>query len=632
MRIAPIFCEMLDTAEERSRWGARFAQLMTDRFAGHIRADLGEALPDGLSREAMLSQTVVASLHLSRADLWTVRKPSTVEVHVPITLSLQLTNVLTGEVMFVENLTTDVQGSMMPESYEAQAAAQFPERLDAAIVNLIDAARVRFRPGAISGTVRGRAGDGYVIDVGRRGGLREGDELGGDARVVFADADYAVVRPALGEISTGQVLTRLVASPVDNLARPSLLIVTAAAPEGFGDAYLTTLVEDAVAGAGGFALTTVNTSSDDIRDPALGRSNVQSRPRALPDYFLRVSVTALAPIEADTNVGGTRRRVQEARAFFEVVNHEGRVVFATQGSDRRIDEITRGMAPSTDQRRDAAIKNAVVQAATRLAADFNPARLRLEVRAAEGGVTVQDPGGVLSPGAEATVVRRMGRLQGIEGEVWAPVTEVEVHDIGPGVALARYADVETPRVRNGDQVSYEAAGAGAPSRQVFAQCMTAGAPAISVRGLEQPLFQPIALNGFAGGFRGAVHVATFPAELAERQLGSIFEGYDGLVAVTGRTPDICFEPVHQVVSAGQRPEGRNFVVDTYDLTAGYVLHRGGAPEGERVSAAGLQQSLSATATPREAGPGYASDSLQIDLAEAMTDLTRRAAGELTPPP
>lgn len=631
LRIASIFCGAVDTAEERGRWGARFAELMTHRFGNHIRADLAEALPDGVSREAMLSQTVVASLHLSRADLWTVRKPRTVEVHVPITLSLLMTNVLTGEVMFVESLTTDVQGAMTPDNLEARVAAQFPERLDAAIVNLVEAAHARFRPGAISGTIRGKAGDNYVIDIGHRDGLREGDELGADARVIFAGAEYAVVKAVLGELSPDQILTRLVATPVDNLARPTLLIVPAVVPENFGQAYLTTLVEDAVAGSGGFALTTVNASANGIRVPALGRARVEPRPRAMPDYFLRVSVAALAPIEADTNVAGTRRRVQEARAFFEVINHEGRVVFATQGVDQRIDEITLGMAPSTDQRRDAAIKNAIAQAATFLSRDFNPSRLRLELRAGEGDVAVQDPGGVLGPGAQAIVVRRVGRLSGIEGDVWAPVTQVEVYDIRPGAALARYTDVETPLIRNGDQVAYEAAGAGVPSRQVYAQCMTDGAPALSIRGLEQPLFQSIAVNGFSSRFRGAVHVATFPNELARLQPGSIFEGYDRLGVAEGRLPDICFEPAHRVISTGHRPNGRNFDMESFDLTAGYVLHRGAGPEGERVGATGLQQNLSATATPRDASADYKSRSLQIDLAEAMTDLTRRAAGELTPP-
>lgn len=627
VRVAPVLCGMLDSAEERGRWGRRFAELMTHRFGQHIRADLSEELPQGLTRDAMLSQTAVASLHLSRADLWTVRKPAAIEVHVPITLSLMMTNVLTGEVMFVENQTVDVQGLMSLDTWEAEVARQFPEQLDAAIVSLVDAALARFRPGAITGVVRGRVGEGYVVDVGRRDGVREGDEMGADARVVFAEADYAVVRPALGALSTGQVLSRHVARPIDNLARPSLLVAVAQAPDEMGPAYITAVVEDAVAAAGGFALTTVNPSSNHIRGPALGSAGVTPRPRALPDYFLRVTVEALEPLVADTSVAGTQRRVQEAWAFLEVVNHDGRVVFATRASDRRIDEITQGMAPPTEQRRDAAVKNAIVAAAAALAEDFNPTRLRMEARPAENGVAIQDPGGVLGFGARATVIRRAGRMPGIEGDVWAPVTAVEVDAVEPGVARARYADIEAPRIRNGDQIAYEAAGASAPSRLVYAQCMTDGAPSMSVRGLAQPLFQPIAVNSFSSEFRGAVHVATFPAELAGLQLGTIFEDYDDLGVAAVSEPDLCFEPVHQVSEAmRERAEGRAFLVASHDLTAGYVLLR----RGDRVGASGLQQTLNTTATPRDADAEYRFKSLQIDLASAMTDLTRRAARELTP--
>ena len=627
VRVASVLCGMLDSAEERARWGRRFAELMTHRFGQHIRADLSEQLPDGLTREAMLAQTAVASLHLSRADLWTVRKPAAIEVHVPITLSLMMTNVLTGEVMFVENLTVDVQGLMTFESWEAEVMRQFPEQLDAAIVSVVDAALARFRPGAITGVVRGRAGDGYVVDIGRRDGVREGDELGADARVVFAEADYAVVRPALGTLTTGQVLQRHVARPVDNLARPSLLVAVAQAPDQMGSAYVTTVVEDAVAAAGGFALATVNPSSNNIRAPALGAAGVAPRARALPDYFLRVTVADLEPIVADTSVAGTRRRVQEAWAFFEVVNHEGRVVFATRGSDRRVDEITNGMAAPAEQRRDAAVKNAIVAAAASLARDFNPARLRLEVGPADDGVAIRDPGGVLGVGAQASVVRRAGRVAGIEGDVWAPVTQVEVIDTNAGLALARYADVEAPRIRSGDQIAYEAAGSGAPSRLIYAQCMVDGSLSVSVRGLEQPLFQPIAVNSFSHSFRGAVHVATFPDELSRLALHDIFPEFEALGVSSGRQPDVCFEPVHQVSAPiREREQGRDHVVAVHDLTAGYVLRR----QGERVGAAGLQQVLNTTASPRTADADYRSKSLQIDLAGAMSDLTLRAARELTP--
>lgn len=628
VRIAPALCSQFASIDRRAEWGSRFQAMMKARFGANIRERLDADLPAGLSREAMLSQTVVASLHLSRADLWTVNKPSDVEVHMPLTLSLMMTNVLTGEVIFVENLSVDVQGMMQLKGLEASVVAQFPELFNRTISSLVDAAALRFRPNAITGTVRGRAGQRYILDVGRRGGLREGDQIGADANVVFADADYSIIEPALGSLSVGQVLVRQIAKPVENLARPSMLVVIASTPDGFSPGYLTTLMEDSLGGATGFTVLPINPSLPQIREPALSAAGVSGRLRTLPDYFLRLSVTALDPIEADTNVAGVRRRVQEARAFVEVINHDGRVVFASQGVDQRIDEISGGMAPSTVQRRDAAVKNAITQVASALSTEFRPARLRLETRAVGDEVRIADAGGVLTPGVDAVVVRRVGRVSGITSDVWSPVTEVEVASIEGTEAIARYAGLETPRIQRGDQVAYEAAGSGSRSRRVFSQCLTDGEPSVSVRGsVAQPLFEQIAVNSFADEFKGAVRIATFDRELRALGVDGQFVGINELPLFNASPPEICFEPVHQVDASGERTDRGRFVIGSYDLTIGYTLKQNNA----RVAGGGLQQTLSATAVPVAESSEYRDRSLQIDLAKEVTDLTRRSARDLVPP-
>ncbi|WIY70840.1 hypothetical protein KB221_07405 [Aquidulcibacter paucihalophilus] len=628
VRIAPALCAQFASIEQRAAWGRQFESLMISRFGDNIRLRLDEALPAGLTREAMLSQTVVASLHLSRADLWAVPKRSVLDVHMPITISLLLTNVLTGEVMMVENYSIDVQGEMTFEGYEARAVEEFPDHLNRAINALVEAAALQFRPNSITGVVRGRAGQRYVLDVGRRGGLREGDQIGADATVVFADANYSIVEPALGSLAVGQALVRQVAQPVDNLARPSMMVVVAQASDGLAAAYLTSRMEDALGDAAGFAVMPVNHSLPLIRDPALTQAGVAGRPRTLPDYFLRLSVAALEPIEADTNVGGVRRRVQEARAFVEVINHEGRVVFAAQGVDRQVDEIVGGMAPSTEQRRDAAVNNAIIRAATQLSTTFQPSPLRLETSPSREEVRITDAGGVLSAGVDLVVVRRVGRMSGITGDVWAPVTSIEVVSSDGAEAVARYAGVETPRIQSGDQVAYEAAGRGTRSRRLFAQCLTDGRPSVSVRGsITQPLFEQIAVNSFAGEFSGAVHIATFDQELRVFGLESQFGGSTDLGVLAPPAADICFEPVHQVTSSGERPDRGQFVVGSYDLTVGYTLRQNGA----RVGGGGLQAALSASAIPAGSTEQYRDRSLQIDLAEEVTKLARASARQLVPP-
>ena len=540
-------CHRLDPIERRQYWGERFNALVIDRFGQDmVSPDLWAAPPSGMTRETLMSRTLVTSLHVSRADLWHVPKASVVEVHMPITVTLLMTNVLTGEVMFAHTVSTYVQGDMDLSGYQVEAAAQFDRHFDAALVALVDGAKARFQPGAVTTQVRSRNGDLYVVDAGLQKGLRPGDQIGADARVVFADAHYAVIKPALDTLSVGQPLSRYVAQPLDALSRPSLLVVVAETPPDVPSGYAAVIMEEALSAAGGFSLVQINPAASALRAPLLTAAGVESRPPALPDYFLRVTVAPLEPIQAATNVRGVELRVQDARVFLDVIDHDGRVVFAVEGKDQQVDEIANGMAPSTAQRRDVAVRNAMTLAARALKAGFTPSRVRLTVASADDGeVSITDPTGALGMGQDALVVRSIGRVSGVQGDVWAPVAALEVTGFGQGVATARQSGVEIARVRRGDQVAHDTVGTLSASRFRYAPC----APAVAFRGTEQPLFQALSFNRFAAGFPGAVQAARFGDEAASLGLASIAPDYRELKALTARPADLCFEAVHNLPEA-----------------------------------------------------------------------------------
>ncbi|MGO4409632.1 MULTISPECIES: hypothetical protein [unclassified Brevundimonas] len=629
--ISPALCDKLEPIERRQYWGERFNALIADRFGSdQVTRDLSALPPAGMTRETLISRTLVASLHVSRADLWVVPKASVVETHMPITVTLLMTNVLTGEVMFAHSVSTNVQGLMERAGYQAEAAAQFDRHFDAALVRLVDEARTRFQPNAVTTQVRSRNGDLYVVDAGLQKGLRPGDQIGADARVVFADAHYAVVAPALDALSVGQTLSRYVAQPLDALSRPSVLVVVADTAPDMPRGYAAVIMEEALSAAGGFALVQINPAASAIRAPQLTAAGVESRPPALPDYFLRVTVAPLEPVQAATNVRNVDRRVQDARVFLEVIDHDGRAVFAVEGKDQQIDEIADGMAPSTAQRRDVAVRNAMKRAAEALKSGFTPSRVRLAVASADDGeVTIADPTGALGIGQDAHVVRSIGRVSGIQGDVWMPVASLEVTGFGDGIATARQSGVEIAKVRRGDQVAHDTIGSLSASRFRYGQCATAaGDPVVVFRGAEQPLFRALSFNRLAAGFPGAVHATRFGDEAAPLALTSIAPEYREVKALTVRPADLCFEAVHNLTHTGQKRSGQTFVQNTYDLTVGYVLKR----NDQRVGAQGLQQTLAATAVPADADATHQTLSVQIDLADFASDLALRAAKALNPNP
>lgn len=627
-RIAPELCNEV-SAELKRALGARFAEQVRAAFPGVVTG-IADQIQPGEMAEGRLSKTVIASLQVSRIDLWQVEKPATIDVYVPITLSLFLTNAMTGEVLFVQNHNVIVQGTLTKAKVMDEVRVQLPGQLTAAVDALVANGAGRFKPSPVAGKIRDRVGDRFVFDVGRKGGIREGDTLGVDARVVFSDASYSIVEPMLGKLSVGQALSRQVAQPVEMLEKPSALVVVAAYPEEASAGYINAVFEDALGQGAGLAVTPVNPSFTALRAYALGEARLDSRSqdqRTIPDYFVRVSVAALDPLDIRTNVGGTRRRVFGASAFVEVIDHNGRVVYATQAADRIIDDVVEGMSLSPEQRRDTAIKNALTKAAGQLSSGFRPSRLRLDARAAGEDVEIADAGGALGIGAHAVLLRNSGGAAGIQGPVWTPVGEVEVTSVAAQTVNARMSGVADAHVRPGDQVAFDSGAPKSESRQRYGVCTgTDGAIIISQRGkVEQPLYQLIAENSFAAGFKGPVYLQGFDREL--RPLLGQFGGAESLGALKARAPDVCFVPVLQVDPQADKAASSGFVTPVYSVAMGFTLHRA----NQRLGGSGLQSVLSGSGVPSDADAALRLRAVQFDLADEAVKLTGQVARGLKPP-
>lgn len=632
--VDPRACVYLSEAT-RTTLGQQFAQGVSGAF-GNVLVDARDAIQAGQSRDLALTQTAFVSLHLTRVKVWTYPKLNgVVAAQTQLSLRMLVTNAATGEVMFVKDVSRDFGADYVNARIDAMIGEQIATQLPVAVNELVAAAAAEFDPRPVLAQVVGRAGDDYVVDAGRARGVREGDLFDGDVEVVFSDADYAVVRPLLGDLAIGRSLRREVAQPISALERPSLLAIIAHAPKGMGRNEMLSLVEGRLA-ASGFAVAPINPNFLQIRDQAFGATGVRARQRPLPDYFLRVSIDVLDPTEGPNTrnlVDGELQRLQEAWVFLEVVDRSGRVVFATTGKGRIEDRVFGEMSFAPEQRREPAIGSAISVAIQALASGFNPAPLRLAVRAEGEGVRVVDPGGALTQGVDAEILRRVGRMRGIEGDVWRPVGGVEVTSVDAAGAVARSTEVNALDVRSGDVLAYRAS-ATSQSRRRFAPCPASSAYAdIDWRSdTRQELYPLFALNGFAGGFRGPVFIPGFDA-LVRRELGQQFEDIDTLGAARPVSADVCFQPVHSAIFKREDRTRSTVSFDlnrrwrTYDLIMGYRLFQA----DQRVGGTGVQEEMRGQEVAVVSGPEQDERALQMDLASRAAELSRRAASELAPP-
>ncbi len=617
--IAPPLCANLDDAA-RQTIGQHFVDAMAAHFPG-VEARFGQSLPSDATPRARLAGSLIASLSLTRAVIWRVDKQAGTDAFLPITLTLDITNATTGEVVFTRTRSQIPQGSYAPSAVEAALTAQFPAKLDETMQALVVEAAADWKPWAQTATVVARAGDSWIVDRGRALGLRAGDAVGEDGHITYAGAGYAVVRPTLGGYTIGQTLTRTTVTPAEMLSRPSVLTVLNDAPDGYAAPYLTGIFEEALGAHAGFAPMPVNPGFAHLRSMALGEAQSPStESRSLPDYVAVVRVVLLPSASFASNIPGITIERHDARAFVTLVDRTGRAVFAVQGSGRIVDQVSGATRFAIEQRHDTAIRNALIDAATHLMA-FRPQPLTLPITRAGDRVVIGDSGGALPLNAQLTVLRDTGTVKGVEGHVRVPVGQVTTGEIASGGVLANNADPIPLDLHAGDVVAIDQAGPPLLARRAVMQCVDpSGHPRIEDRGqLPATVWAEAAGASFAAHYRGPVRVAGLADRLAA--FGADFAGWDRYAPAGLRDADSCFVPVVAVAAPAPSDHG-----GAYRLTAGFALMRGDT----KLKGGGVQVALKPTALPAGASAGTTAAMLQQDLADQLPVLADRAATALEP--
>jgi len=613
--IAPSLCDAVKRLQPAI--AARFTQLVALRMPG-AEDRFGAHLPSDATARARLAGSAVASLRLSRATIWRVPKGGSVETHMPITLTLDISNIATGEVLATQSISDDAAATYAGGEVDGQAAANLPDHIDAVLIRLVDQAAAAWKPYPINATVLAEANGRWIIDKGRSAGLRTGDMIGEDGEVLHAGPDYAVVKPVLASYRTGQQLARTATQPVDMLARPSLLSVVATIPPGYPRIYLTQIFEDALGKAGHFAPVPVNPSMMDLRTRAMGDAGATSdESRSLPDYMARISVDALAPSAMPSNVPGVTIEQHEAHVFVELVDPSGRVLASFHAADQIVDQIAGGIRFSADQRRDTVVRNALTKVAQALSA-WRPSPAMLPVSQNGEGFSITDPGGALSLGQQVVVLRRIGKV-GPVADVRLPVGRLRVDQALAGQTLAA-SDIgmEPLRFKAGDMVIIDAAGQALGTRRAVDQCRDAsGTPSVDWRGDAQPSVWRIGAGPlFTGSFAAPTFIADLPMELAP--FAPSFKGWEMLAAARPRRSDYCFTPVLSLsaTAQGQRP-----------LVIGYTLRNGTT----KLGGGAMQVQMTPTTMTPDSAAEMRAARLEQDFAAVALPLASKAAAALKPP-
>lgn len=608
-------CPLFTAPDALRIYGGAFARLVKQSFPNVVDNPAGD-LTEGVAVARRLSGTLIASLQISRADIWTVDKGAGAsDVFLPITLTLDLTNAMTGEVMFTDTLSILPQGRFDNKAIAALSREQLPTHINAAMAELVADTAGKFKPYPLAATVRGSRDGLYVVDKGRQAGLRTGDQIGGDATVVFSDANYAVIEPILDAYKPGDIISRQVAAPAEYLARPNALVVTSSVPEGMSGEYITRIFEENLGATAVLGTLPVNPSFVKLRDLAIGKAGLASEAknaRSLPDYLIRLQAHAMEPTRVPTRIPGKTFATYEAYGLADVVDRSGRVVFSTSASDRIVDEVVGSAGFSTEQRQDTVVRNALFKLSQRIGLEFKPRNVRLAAEGKGNADYAIDPAGSLAIGTRGMVLRKAGSFDGIAGDVLFPVGSYEVSDIEGGRGLLRNFDIKTPRLRGGDLFVFDGGAQGAQSRRAFTLCAPQPLPADGAGDLStDPLMRSLGQSAFNQTFAVPAYLPDI-VPLASARMGQ-FPGADELGALQPRAEDICFAPVLRVAGGAMGKAEAGQVAGQYTVTLGFTLHQA----GQKLAGSGTRFDMTSSSMPQGTSPALAAAITRRDFAAQM---------------
>ncbi|MGA4440819.1 hypothetical protein [Psychrobacter pocilloporae] len=383
-------------------------------FLQGLKQGFGDQVVDTISQKTK-NRTYIASLEVLRASEYVVKKDSTTEIFLPVTLSLKLTNILSGEVIYsdsatlsqpIQVLTTDIDSP----ATKAAIKQKFQSTLLTLTNQLTKQLKSKLKVSEIETQVIDRWKSYLVLDKGFKQGITVQDELSsidGDLiRVVHADSDYAVAIPILMQGRTKR-FSKLSTNTRQAMNKPKVLVVDVLTYQGESEDLIEQIFSDAVGEQASFTLTPVNqrysTMAQSVSEQTALAQSEDIHQRELPEFFIRINVVPV--IAYQQQIGKiTQQQVLHSEVFAEMIDRSGRVIYSAHATDDIKEVISEGMGFSLEARKEVVLKNALLKLGQQFQKGIQFTRSDLKVLSSSGhNITIDDVGERLSTGMKVHV-------------------------------------------------------------------------------------------------------------------------------------------------------------------------------------------------------------------------------------
>lgn len=481
-------------------------------FTKQVSQDFPEAYTAEITSRNK-SRTFVASLDVVRASRYAVVKGSTAEIFLPLTVSLKLTNILTGEVILATSLTQTQPLKVLAVDVSSQdtleaVANAYRQSFTSLIAQLAGRLKGQLSLGQVDIPLIEIWKSYYVLGKGLDQGIGVGDELsaidGSLLRVVYSEVGYSIGVPVLLAASAEKpvMFSKISGSMSKAVRKPKALVADTLTTAGESRDLVEQIFADALGDKAAFTLMPVNRRYGKLATAISQETGLAQQQdiqqRALPELFIRLVV--LPPVAYSQAVGQiTEMQVMQTRVMGELIDESGRVIFAAIGVDKKQEQVSAGMGFALENRQEVSLKNALLNLADQFVAGVRFAKADLTLGdVKDDSVMVVDPDERLSPGMSLKIYRKR---KTDAGQVLAPIWEAQVvrrdgANVVAGLVLPIVGDNQTAiRPSAGDSILLESSVATGGFDKAMVFC--AGAKEVSMGTITFDQVPPLAYVALA---------------------------------------------------------------------------------------------------------------------------------------
>lgn len=564
-------------------------------------------------------RTFVVSAQIPRASRYDVNKPDgTVDIYLPITMSIYFTNILTGEVLYSYSYTnysvyTAVAGSINSKKIDKLYRKNFEDLVSVMLNN----ARDNFKPFAIQAKAVSLWKGYVVLDKGRDGGFAANDSLtdasGNQINIIHADTGYSVAIPILGKPHENAVFAKLSNQTTDSIKKPKVVILKVGNPGAFPEQSAQQFFSDSLGRAAQFTILPVQRNFYSVQDYVIRATNLEQKiryERELPDYFIRINILSPSFVRHATNKKYVNNETYTVTVLGELLDTAGRVLYSADSTETLEDQVVSNITFANEARLQVVVKNALIGLGKKFAENVRFKHLELAVEDVTGdNLLIADSYNVLSPGVDAKVYRNIGKVSGVREDVHVPIWEVSV--VGTVGASAQVGKVlatnaGAPDPEKGDLIVMEAIQPSSADKAfrlaMCPNCVNLGGEAfkncdvIARYAVSEKLQYPV----YSG--------KDFPADVARIVSDALFKKRPSKIKIAD--PSYCIEPVYKIVNGGEGSSGQ-ISTKKYAVTAGLKVKKGDSVAFKK----GMEQKITVPVV-----KGFEATILEMELNKGIFDL------------